>query len=431
VSARENNGSGRRALPGATDSHEGFRELCALSTTGELSEEEWTSLKQHLASCGACRELIKQYEEVVASVVPAMAPESSLSPEDESRPDAWSIERAEQRLMATLADEPKYRPTDSSSPRGQWHFSRYAAAAAILIAAGVTGYLAGHWPSRGTEQSAGHGASSTRGTLAPPVQPPSPAAQPQHDLGKTEQIERASSQIRLEQEQVAHLEDQLNGASKELARQDAILKRSLEERNELGRELAQAQQRQQSLESKLSNTGDQLSQETAEMLGLKTRIEDLNRTLADKDTEIAEEQQLLARDQDIRNLIGARNLYIAEIYDVGKSGDTQKPFGRIFYTKDKSLIFYGYDLDQQRGVKKDSSFQAWGRRGSEGKPDVSLGLFYEEDSGNKRWVLKFTDPSLLEQLDAVFITIEPTGGSRKPTGKPLLFTYLRIDPNHP
>ncbi len=30
-----------------------------------------------------------------------------------------------------------------------------------------------------------------------------------------------------------------------------------------------------------------------------------------------------------------------------KSGELQKPFGRVFYTKEKSLIFYGYDLDQQ------------------------------------------------------------------------------------
>jgi hypothetical protein len=60
----------------------------------------------------------------------------------------------------------------------------------------------------------------------------------------------------------------------------------------------------------------------------------------------------LDRDRDIPNLIGARNLYIGEIYDVGQSGDTQKPFGRVFYTKDKSLIFYGYDLDQQPSIKK-------------------------------------------------------------------------------
>jgi hypothetical protein len=31
----------------------------------------------------------------------------------------------------------------------------------------------------------------------------------------------------------------------------------------------------------------------------------------------------------------------------------------------------------------------------------------------------------------VFVTVEPVGGSQKPSKKPLLFAYLHIDPNHP
>ena|GEM_PF-6092069 len=37
--------------------------------------------------------------------------------------------------------------------------------------------------------------------------------------------------------------------------------------------------------------------------------------------------------------IGARNLYIADIMDVNESGESRRPFGRVFYTKTKSLIF--------------------------------------------------------------------------------------------
>ena len=162
-----------------------------------------------------------------------------------------------------------------------------------------------------------------------------------------------------------------------------------------------------------------------------TKIDDLSRTLEDKDKQIAQEQELLEHDRDIRNVIAARNLYIAEIYDVGATGDTEKPFGRVFYTKDRSLIFYGYDLDRQRGFDKDTTFQAWGRGGSDSKRDVSLGLLYQDGSGKIRWVLKFNDSKTIAQLDAFFITAEPEGGSQRPTGKPLLFTYLRLDPNHP
>ena len=37
----------------------------------------------------------------------------------------------------------------------------------------------------------------------------------------------------------------------------------------------------------------------------------------------------------------------------------------------------------------------------------------------------------LQQIDAVFVTVEPHGGSEKPSGKPLLFAYLKVNANHP
>jgi hypothetical protein len=51
--------------------------------------------------------------------------------------------------------------------------------------------------------------------------------------------------------------------------------------------------------------------------------------------------------------------------------------------------------------------------------------------GKKRWVLKFDDSKKLDQIDAVFVTLEPNGQSHKPSGKSLLFAYLKVNPNHP
>jgi len=62
---------------------------------------------------------------------------------------------------------------------------------------------------------------------------------------------------------------------------------------------------------------------------------------------------------------------------------------------------------------------------------MNLGIFYVDNTTHKRWVLKFDDPKSLDQIDAVFVTVEPKGGSRKPSGKQLLFAYLRVEPNHP
>lgn len=239
------------------------------------------------------------------------------------------------------------------------------------------------------------------------------------------------NEVRHGGEEAASLRRQLVQLEDELAQRSADLDQSLNDRTELSRELAQAEINAQGLQAKLNGIGSQTSQDTPELLNLRTRITEMNSSLEVKSNEIAHERELLEQDRDIRNLIGARKLYIAEIYDVAKSGETQKPFGRIFYTKDQSLIFYGYDLDQQRGLKTDTSFQAWGSGASDGMHNVSLGLLYQDDASKKRWVLKLNDPKTVAQLDAVFVTIEPKGGSASPTGKPLLFTYLRLDPNHP
>jgi hypothetical protein len=129
--------------------------------------------------------------------------------------------------------------------------------------------------------------------------------------------------------------------------------------------------------------------------------------------------------------MGARDLYIAEVLDVGKDGVTKKSNGRVFFTKGKSLIFYAYDLDRQPGLKKASTFQVWGQRGSDREQALNLGVFYEDSVSKKRWILKFDDPEKLAQIDAVFVTVEPNGGSSKPSGKPFLYAYLKVNANHP
>jgi hypothetical protein len=159
-------------------------------------------------------------------------------------------------------------------------------------------------------------------------------------------------------------------------------------------------------------------------------VRDRDLALDQKDTEVARGQELLEHDRDIRDLMGARDLYMADVHDVSKTG-TDKTYGRVFYTKGKSLIFYAFDLDAQPGFQNAKSFQAWGRKGPDKQQALSLGIFYEDNVSKKRWVLKANDPKTLEDIDAVFVTVEPNGGSHHPSGKQLLFAYLRVSPNHP
>jgi hypothetical protein len=55
-----------------------------------------------------------------------------------------------------------------------------------------------------------------------------------------------------------------------------------------------------------------------------------------------------------------------------------------------------------------------------------------DSEANRRWVLQASNPKVLEQISAVFVTVEPKGGSKKPTNRPFLLAYLHATPpNHP
>ena len=435
--------------------HDEFLELCALSTSGELTGIEQKRLQGHLEVCPSCREVMKQYEAVVSETIPALAPDPKNLESDPS----WSREEQDQAEAAlfqrlTLEEE---LGTDRGGADGDsvskgvgrvplsvsqatWRnvWTLYAAGVLLFVALGVSAYRVGIH--RGTESA----------SVAPV---PNPGNQNQanqiallqqvSDAGHEREILR--SQIEQRDKAVASLRRELEQQSAEMGRMklaqnqletdlqngQAGRQGLLQERSDLSQKLEVADAKTQGLQDKLDSFEHQSSQDKQRATALEAKVSDLTRLLQDRGATIDQQQELLAHDRDIRDLMGARDLYVAEVYDVERSGETKKPYGRVFYTKGKSLIFYAYDLDQQAGVKNASTFQAWGRRGPDWQQALSLGIFYVDNASKKRWVLRFDDPKALAQIDAVFVTVEPNGGSHKPSKKPLLFAYLHIDSNHP
>jgi hypothetical protein len=143
------------------------------------------------------------------------------------------------------------------------------------------------------------------------------------------------------------------------------------------------------------------------------------------------EKTLLAAGRDIHDLMGARNLHIVDVLDVDSKGKDRRAFGRVFYTEGKSLIFYAFDLGDGGTRKRNASFQVWGARGPAQARAQNMGIFYVDDQKQNRWVLKFEDPRILAEIDSVFVTVEPPGGSSRPTGRKFLYAYLKANPNHP
>ena len=102
------------STPGAgalsqTRPHDEFLELCAISTSGELTEEERKRLEEHLAVCPSCCEALEQYQSVVDRAIPSIA--ASEEAENLERDPSWPQERAEKALFDRLAREGKRRPT--------------------------------------------------------------------------------------------------------------------------------------------------------------------------------------------------------------------------------------------------------------------------------------------------------------------------------
>ena len=133
-------------------------------------------------------------------------------------------------------------------------------------------------------------------------------------------------------------------------------------------------------------------------------MQNLSEKLTEQTEILERERTLLAAGRDIHDLMGARNLHIADVFDVDSKGKDQRAFGRVFYTEEKSLIFYAFDLGDRNTAKRNASFQVWGTRGPAQNPAQSLGIFYVDDQKQNRWLLKFEDPRILAQIDSVFVT---------------------------
>jgi len=244
---------------------------------------------------------------------------------------------------------------------------------------------------------------------------------------KQKKIEKLHSELTALQEHANELEAS-NASSVEELRSIA------QQREVLTAQLQEARQAYAAVQAELVALRTDRDKASLRLASLEVQVSKLSTANRDLQSKLESASQFLSSDRDIRELMGARNLYIADVFDVDSGSRTRKPFGRIFYTQGKLLIFYAFDLDRQPGLRNTSAFQAWGQRetpkGETAQP-VNLGILYMDNETNRRWALRCDDPQELAEIDAVFVTVEPHGGSQKPTGEPLLYAMLRKEANHP
>ncbi len=407
--------------------HDEFVALCALYHSGDISEEEWALLQIHMAYCDACHEHFKQFEKITSDVIPALAGAAAADMNGRAGKSAHEFDAAEKRLMSRL-DSVAVPEEISQKQEPSRHMSAGLIAAGIAaIACAVGAYVI-------------HGRSPAPVNEPPRVvaEAPQPKAAnpPAENVDETSEIAELQRQLATSEQKLRASNEALSSAQKQAEADQVARQRLSDERAALSTQLATAQTEAQTLRDQLASATSSSSEQNTRVASLESTVRELraslddkNIALQDKDRMLELDKDFLAHDRDIRDVMGARNLYIADITDTNEDGKAARQFGRIFYTKDRSLIFYGFDLDSQAGRNRDVSFQVWGS-GSDRQRPVSLGLFYQDDT-HKRWELRCNDAKTLARLDMVFVTVEPPGGSSRPTGKQLLRAYLQIHPNHP
>ena len=422
------------------DDHQKFKELAALAQRGTLTESERLELQNHLQTCGSCQQAYDEYALISTEGMNFLAAAHGFSRETR----AWDDRPARHELFARIRQTqgtnsagpaarllPMGRPALRKNMSAQW---AAAVAACILLAVAVGAYQLGG--RRSIAQQRPVPSASDIQTLAIENKTSGELIASQNA-----QLFRLQTQVSNDQQEISKLRDALHAAD---ARSIALLaansaegeqfRRLSEERDKLASQLRDTEQSYQLVQAELTTLRAEHDRVLLHTASLQSKIDELNASTRDQEHKLRDDEQYLASDRDIRELMGARKLYIADVFDVDSGSRTRKPFGRVFYTESKSLIFYAFDLDRQPGVKNASAFQVWGQRDAESVEKnraTNLGILYMDSESNRRWVLRLDDPKQLAEIDAVFVTVEPQGGSQKPTGKPFLYALLRKEANHP
>jgi hypothetical protein len=425
--------------------HEHFQEICAVASIGQASGAELAELQQHLVSCKECRQRYSDFMEIQAShyAVTTEDPELSATEATACIDSALLRERFFKRAESqgivfshagteTPLPEPRIRLfTPKTRP------ILVARAAAAMFLAGAIGWSGYYFGSRRLRT-----ASVTQHSSDIPNTAPADANAQQlrsrlasleaENLTLTTELESLKSSYGRASSAAARLQDDNAENKKQRSALSADLKERDETIDKLQKRVEESQAVVVKMRAELERAQGGQAENQASLIESQIRIRDLSEQLAEKSSALEREKELLVAGRDVRELMASRNLHIVDVFDTDPKGKTRQAFGRIFLTEGKSLIFYAYDLNDPRVQSAGYHYRVWGKREGTSQRAKSLGIFYSDDKSQKRWVLQYDDTKVLQEIDSVFVTLEPPNESQaQPKGDKLMYAYLRGQANHP
>ncbi|HEY6376926.1 MAG TPA: hypothetical protein VIX90_15505 [Edaphobacter sp.] len=405
--------------------HSHYEELAALAAGGYLGDDELADLRQHADTCTECKSAVAEFSEIMHFGLPTVqSPFGRSINMIMSRPDSGATERFIRRAsLEGIAFSPEVKKAAHS----EWPRFSLASASACGLAVIVTAvlYFSHH--------------------LGPPFR--------QHDQGPMQarqQLDRLTQQnsaleasiSRLEQtnaeyqREAAGLRTQMavltSGGSHDKGETRADTAQPLSRNTQL---LEEAETKRKTEEKLLADTRTELAalkkaraSDQASVVADQIRINELSAQL--KTAKANVNMQLATAGGDARNLMGARQLHVIDVRDTDPDGKSGKAFGRIFLTEGKSLVFYAFDLNDPAKNGGKVTYEVWAQQDGKAGSLRSLGFLKADNTMQGRWALKSADPAALKQISSIFVTVEPQGGAKTPSGQRLLFAYLG-QANHP
>jgi hypothetical protein len=246
---------------------------------------------------------------------------------------------------------------------------------------------------------------------------------------KEEMLEQEVAALKAERSRIEQGLQRAEDESKELQGAATGMKEQIAT---LTTELHATRATQTKAEEALQQLKSERESDQAAMQAQNREIRSLNERLQERSSEKERDQDVLDAEKRLRELVGARNLHIVDVYDTDSSGKTQKAVGRVFSTQGQSLVFYAYDLSTSRFETGKYAYYVWGHKEGNDESVRNLGSLNPDDVSQKRWMLKVSDAKALSDIDRVFVTLEQNGKiGVRPSGKKLLSAYLGSPANHP
>jgi hypothetical protein len=411
---------------------------------GDLGREDRLFLDEHLGKCEDCRNLIEEFERIALFDLPAVAvmrgenlvPESmEFTNEDQLR--AKVLEKAKATLEKSEGQSRIGQEIALRWPAPWWTRGKRAARTAVLASgwafAAVLLFLifGTSRPNSNIDRNLTESetAQARQASDLRALESRALLAEKQKDevTGKLNQAETQARGDALSFAQMTSNYQKLNttysALETELTNEEAQVKQRSAELELAHRSLNEEIAAKDSLQGQLAEVYERLEKSADEV----ARLEKFAVTAPER-LSISEKE---VNGNEAKEILGARDLHIVDVYDVDNTGKSSRAYGRVYYVNRSLLVFYAFDLSKVEKNHKAVAFQAWGFRQPRSATAESLGLFYLDDAALNRWTLRVSDPQLLSRIDTLFVTAEPPGGSHFPKGRRLLMASLAGPANHP